>query len=289
MLAEISNGHLLLIVKRQGAEMTRLYAPGRNVEYVWPADPAFWARHAPVLFPIVGRLKDDTYRYTGQSYRLPQHGFARDRDFDLTDLGENTLTWRLQSDEETLRVFPFPFELYIIYVLDGESLHIRYRVVNPGEGILPFSLGAHPAFRCPLVAGEEQEAYDIRFDRPLSLARHSLEGGLRNGQAEPFLDQADHFSLQPGLFDRDALVFAGIEAQWVELRSRQSGHFVRMSLEGFPYLGIWSKPGAPFVCLEPWQGIADSIEASGELTEKEGIRLLMPGQAHECGYTLSFG
>jgi galactose mutarotase-like enzyme len=273
----IQSTHLALDVSLSGAEMTSLRSLQDGTEYLWQADPSIWARHAPVLFPIVGRLKNDQYRYQGETYSLGQHGFARDKEFLLAEQSEHALIFELRDDADTRQRYPFSFRFRIGYDLQGDRLRTSYQVSNPGPGTLPFSVGAHPAFRCPLLPDEALTDYEIRFEQPETAAIHLLEGGLL-AQEEPFLENQDRFDLTPHTFDRDALVFTTLQSAWVQLVSKKSGRGVELSLKGFPFLGIWAKPGgAPFVCLEPWQGIADDAQASGELLEKPGIRLLAPG------------
>ncbi|MDX1909254.1 MAG: aldose 1-epimerase family protein [Bacteroidia bacterium] len=281
----LENDQISLRVAPSGAEMQSLILRETGQEYLWQADPAWWPRRAPVLFPIVGRLREDQYQHGGQPYRLTQHGFARDRVFESLPGG----WFRLVSDAQTRAVYPFEFELRIGYALEASTVTVTYEVHNTGEGILPFSIGAHPGFTCPLPPDTDMQAYDLVFSQPETAARHLLTGGLRNGDTEPVLTASDRIPLSPAMFDRDALVFQELASDWTEIRSRHTGHYVRVSLTGFPYLGIWTKPGAPFVCIEPWQGVADATEATGELTEKEGIRLLMPGQVHTCGFTITIG
>jgi galactose mutarotase-like enzyme len=285
----LQNDQLSVTIHHQGAELASVIDQRDQTQYVWQADPAHWGRHAPVLFPIVGRLREDQYQHRGQPYRLTQHGFARDCAFELTETDPDFLQFVLQADVETLAVYPFDFALGIRYTLADRSLTVAYTVENRGEAVMPFGLGAHPAFTCPLVPGELMTDYDLVFSHPETAARHLLAGGLYTGETEPVLTDADRIPVTPTLFDQDALVFHELASEWVALRSRVSGREVRVSLAGFPYLGLWSKPGAPFVCLEPWQGLADYTDASGDMTDKPGMHLLMPEQVHQAAYVLTFG
>jgi galactose mutarotase-like enzyme len=284
----LQNDSLKLAVNLQGAELTSVRDLKDDTEYLWQADPSFWGRHAPVLFPIVGRLKDDQFQHRGQAYHLTQHGFARDLPFVPQQAPEGSLTYRLQATPETKQRYPFDFQLDITYTLEGRDLRVAYEVSNLGAEPMPFSIGAHPAFRCPLVAGERFEDYDFVLAQAETVDRHLLAGGLYTGEVERVLPQGDHLPLEGELFQRDALVFHDLASEWVALRSRQSGREVRMYIAGFPYFGLWTKPGAPFVCLEPWQGLADYQRASGHLSDKVGIILLMPEQTHRASYRVSF-
>lgn len=259
-----------------------------HLEYIWPAEAAYWNRHAPVLFPIVGRLPQDTYEHQGQSYQLGQHGFARDREFTLLHQTQAELTLELRADEQSRRQYPFGFALRISYRLAGATLTIGWEVENPGPEELLFSIGAHPAFRCPLLPEESFEDYEFVFDHPVTLRRYLLEGGLLNGQTAPVLEQHTTLPLTYALFAEDALVFKHFDFTHLTLRSRRSGRSVRVRFDGFPYLGLWTKgPGAPFVCIEPWQGIASSTTSSPELADKEGILSLQPGQQFSTSHSIT--
>ncbi|MBF9223972.1 aldose epimerase family protein [Hymenobacter ruricola] len=272
----------------RGAELTSLVTTANDLEYVWPGDPAVWARHAPVLFPLVGRLPGDAYHYQGRDYKLPQHGFARDQEFAVLRHDETELVFQLQHDETTQTVFPFAFELTITYVLRGTELTVRWDVRNPAATQpLLFSIGAHPAVRCPLLPGEAFEDYYFEFDHPVTLERHLLQGGLLTGQTAAVLNEERELPLSYELFADDALVFKHYDFSGLVLRSRKSAHFVRFQFDGFPYLGLWTKgPGAGFVCVEPWYGVASPAGEPGELRDKEGILTLEPGQVFTAAYTI---
>ncbi|MCR5888695.1 aldose 1-epimerase family protein [Hymenobacter sp. J193] len=259
-----------------------------NLEYIWPADPAVWARHAPVLFPIVGRLQQDQYQHAGRTYSLPQHGFARDQPFALVRHTPAELVLELRDNEQTRAAFPFAFRLRISYRLAGPMLTVGWEVENSGAEELPFSIGAHPAFRCPLLPGEAFEDYAFEFDEPVTLHRYLLQNGLLTGETELVLDQETELPLSYALFENDALVLKDVHFNHLTLRSRRSGRAVRVRFDGFPYLGLWTKaPGAPFVCIEPWQGVASSVTDSGALIDKEGIRILGPGQEYATSYSIT--
>ena len=274
-----------------GAELTSFVTLANGLEYIWPADPAVWGRHAPVLFPIVGRLPDDTYLHDGQAYTLTQHGFARDREFAVISQTESEITFRLTDDAASRKVYPFAFELLITYTLRENTLTVKWAVRNPAaDQEMLFSIGAHPAFRCPLLPDEAFEDYYFAFDNPTTAPRHLLAGGLLSGDTAPLLQQARELPLSYELFADDALVFKQFDFTKLTLRSRRSPHFVRAEFAGFPYLGLWTKgPGADFVCIEPWQGIASPVCPPAELRDKEGILSLLPGQEFSAAYQLNFG
>ncbi|GAA4011765.1 aldose 1-epimerase family protein [Hymenobacter fastidiosus] len=293
MIYFLENDQCRVAVQSYGAELSSfirrdLPEPG-ELEYLWPADPTVWARHAPVLFPIVGRLANDTYRHQGREYQLPQHGFARDREFALVRQSATELAFELRADDVSRAAYPFEFVLVISYRLRGLTLTGQWEVHNPAaDDELLFSIGAHPAFRCPLLAGEKFEDYSLHFDHPVTLERHLLHGGLLTGATERVLNQQNTLPLTYDLFAQDALVLKHFDFTRISLRSRHSGRAVHMRFDGFPYLGLWTKgPGAPFVCIEPWQGIAGSVDGPMELAEKEGILTLAPGRQFSAAYSIT--
>lgn len=290
----LENTHCRVAVNSKGAELasfvrTNLGAGRPELEYLWQADPTVWGRHAPVLFPIVGKLPENMYLYKGQTYTMPQHGFARDREFALVGQAPTQLTFELRADEESRQVYPFDFTLRIAYHLHEQTLAVRWQVLNSAtDQELLFSIGGHPAFRCPLLPDERFEDYYFQFDHPVSVERHLLQGGLLSGGTAPLLNSTNELPLTYDLFKDDALVFKHFDFSGVTLRSTRSDHAVRVQLDGFPYLGLWTKgPGAEFVCIEPWQGIAGTVGAPVELADKEGILTLAPGQEFAASYTIA--
>ncbi len=279
----------------KGAELTSFTSLASGLEYLWQADSAQWGRHAPLLFPIVGKLPDDTYLYNGQAYKLPQHGFARDQEFQLISQDAHSLTLQLMASEASKKAYPFEFELRMRYELRGSVLTVGWHVRNPAAAPheLLFSIGAHPAFRCPLrpEASEQFADYAFHFDHPVTLRRQLLRGGLRGGETVPVLAGQDSLPLSYELFADDALVFAHFDFTRITLRKAdKTGPFVRMQFDGFPYLGLWTKgPGAQFVCIEPWQGVASPVGEPRELRDKEGILTLAPSQEFETSYSIEIG
>ena len=297
----LQNDQCRVRINSHGAELASFQRRDLDdLEYVWQADPAQWGRHAPLLFPIVGRLPEDKYLYNGQSYKLPQHGFARDQEFQLIHEEAGQLVFQLMASAASKAVFPFEFDLRVTYELRGTTLTVSWKVRNPAAAPheLLFSIGAHPAFRCPLVPGEQFEDYYFEFDKPLELERQVLQGGLRSGETEPVplidmpvVDDGTALPLTNELFANDALVFAnpkyGDGIEWLVLRSNKSPRSVKVSFAGFPYLGLWTKSAqAGFVCIEPWQGVASAVGAPSELVDKEGILTLGPSEEFIASYTI---
>ena len=291
MTYTLENDQCRATVSSHGAELTSLQHDGR--EYLWQADPAYWGRHAPLLFPIVGKLPNDTYLVEGQAYKLPQHGFARDQEFELVAQEPGRLTFQLQADEQSRAVYPFEFELRVRYTLRGSTLTVGWQVRNPSaDRELLFSIGAHPAFCCPLLPGEQFTDYALHFDHPVALQTQLLRGGLRSGETTAVpTAPPDQLPLSYELFADDALVFSHFDFTRLTLRRADgTGPFVRAQFDGFPYLGLWTKgPGAAFVCIEPWQGVASPVGPPQELRDKEGILALAPGAGYETSYSIEVG
>ena len=287
MIHYLENETCRVGVKEDGAELCSFVKQPENLEYIWQADPQVWPRHAPVLFPIVGKLPGNQYCYGGKTYQMSQHGFARDQSFRLTSQSETEMVFELSENEQTLTIYPFPFRLQIIYRLAGNALETTYQVQNPAERDLYFSIGAHPAFNCPLLPGESFVDYYLAFEKPETQDYYLLEQGLLSGKIEPLLKNENKLPLSYDLFLHDALVFKGLSSEKIRLQNLQHNHGVTFEFKGFPYFGIWTKEtGAGFICLEPWHGIASSIGDSGELEQKEGIKKLGAGQEFSCSYTI---
>jgi galactose mutarotase-like enzyme len=284
----IKKGRYRITVRSYGAELCSFLDTESMKEYIWQADPQVWSRHAPVLFPIVGKLQHDTYTFQGETYHLPQHGFARDQTFKMVELTDNSLLFELRETEATLKQYPFPFLLQIKYVLEDNTVTVGYRVQNPGEEDLYFSIGGHPGFNCPLQAGELFTDYFLEFEQAETLERYLVEEGLLTGETEKVLQDERVLPLQDDLFAKDALVLKEFASSQLALKSNKHPHQITVQFKNFPYLGIWSKPvGASFVCIEPWYGVASTIGSSTDLTQKEGILPLAPGQDFTCSYTIS--
>lgn len=282
-MIRLENESLIAEIEEKGGEMRRLYSKACGREYLWTADPAVWPRHAPVLFPFVGRCKNNRYHYRGKAYSMGQHGFARDLRFMVTDEAPGTVTLSLLYSEETLKVYPFQFELRITYTLREACVEVGYQVRNLDlTDVMYFSIGGHPGFLLP----SDQNNY-IEFEKEEKLNRLILS---KNGQFlrkfQPYLQGSNRIELTPGLFDHDALVFKDLKSQFIQLKSTETPRSVRVDLGGFPYVGIWAVPGAPFVCIEPWFGLADFEDFEGELPEKEGIQKLLGGDCFDCRYTI---
>ncbi|RYY61781.1 MAG: aldose 1-epimerase family protein [Chitinophagaceae bacterium] len=274
----IENDSLVVTLDPKGAELKRIYHKGTNLDYLWNADPAFWAKSSPILFPIVGTLKSDTVVYEGKDYHMGRHGFARDREFMIEKQDKSSIVFLLVSDEDTREKFPFEFEFRVEYRLSQSSLSVTYHVKNPDTKPLWFSVGGHPAFKVPLAQGEGYTDYYIEFEKPETAGRWLIsKDGLIEDHSTPLLDNTNRLPLVHELFYKDAVVLKHLESASVTLRNSKSTHGLRFDYPGFPFLGIWAAKDADFVCIEPWCGIADRVNSNQQLTEKEGIEKLESG------------
>lgn len=294
----LENAELIVEVDDHGAELSRIFDKKRNREVLWSGDPAYWGRRAPLLFPNVGRHWQDQYRIGGNSYPSSQHGFARDLDFTCKNRTENRTEHLLASDENTLKKYPFPFRLQVIHTLNGRELTVTWEVENPGETPMYFTIGGHPAFRVP----DGMELKEIRLSFPqkncLTYLLIDPEGKGTVDFAHPhtlalqdgicLLDQLKDGEevLADRMFDRDALVFDGGQISDVRLLLPDGSCYVRLSGEDFPCFGIWSAPGAPFVCLEPWMGRADDVGYTGTLDQKSYINTVNPKDCFRKSYCI---
>jgi galactose mutarotase-like enzyme len=272
----IASTSLRASVSSLGAELQRLHTAS-GVELLWDGNPAVWSGRSPLLFPIVGEVKDDRITVGGKHYPMSRHGFARTSTFELVEAQPSRCLWRLRPTEETRARYPFAFRLDMAYAIDADRLTMTATVANEGDGLMPVSFGFHPAFRWPLQPDLPREQYEVRFEKPEPAPLRGLDNNLL-GPTVPSPVTGDRLALADSLFTRNALI-------WDRLQSRSltyggpSGPSLRLDFPQMPYLGIWTKPGAGYVCLEPWQGFASPVGFDGELAEKPGIVGISPGSA----------
>lgn len=276
----LNNGQIEASIHEKGAELQVLRSLSTGINYMWSGDPAYWGKFSPVLFPIVGQLRDNKYLYNGEAYSLPRHGFARDRVFIAEQISDTAAVFTLTDDAESHAVFPFAFRLQVFYMLKSNQLTVRYLVTNTGKNDLLFSLGAHPAFAVPLQFDGVQSAYEdysLEFNRSTVLQRWKLTDGLLTNASTTVALENHKLPLDTALFKEDALVMKGMPDSSIRLGCSKHRHGILFGWHNFPFFGIWAAPAAPFVCLEPWSGIADQVDHNHQLTSKEGIQSLLPG------------
>lgn len=286
MVYELGSNNLEVSINSKGAEISSVKY--NALEYIWQAKVDVWPRHTPVLFPIVGRLKGNSFNYSGKNYSLTQHGFARDKEFKSISQSEKQISLELISDAETKKIFPFDFRLTITYKLEDNLVICTYEVTNPSSQNLFYSIGAHPGFKIPIKGSEKFEDYKLKFDPTKEYQITILADGLLSEVKEELHLANGELNLNTALFDKDALVFENSQIDSISLIS-PSGNGVELNCNDWPYFGIWSKKGcSEFVCLEPWYGITDNEHASGDLKTKKGIIELAGGKRFECNFSMRF-
>ena len=284
---ELENDFAIVKIKTHGAELCSFFIKSSKKELIWNGDEKYWKRHAPVLFPTVGKLKNNVFDYEGNQFSLPQHGFARDMDFEVIHLTKESCELQITHNSETLKKYPFEFKFTTIFSLNGSDLQTLYKVENTGQKPLLFSLGAHPAFNCPFSDGENLKDYELVLGQKETSDILLLSAnGLITGKRQPFLTQENTIALSEELFKNDALVFDDLKSTELSIQSKKSGKKLTISWFNFPHLGIWKPLNAPFLCIEPWQGMADNENANGNLEAKFGIVQLEKGKIFEAGYSV---
>ncbi len=271
MSIHLVNDYIEVEIQKFGAELISLKQMCDDTEYIWNADSNYWKRHAPVLFPIVGRVVNDQFRVNDKTYHLGQHGFARDMEFKVIDQSSSHVTLNLKWDDETLKVYPFKFDFKITYAIEKSKISIEYNVKNMDQHPIYFSVGAHPGFNCPIKENESYDDYYFEFEKSeeASISLLTPDGLLKRDKVA-YLNNEKFIEISASLFKDGALVFEHLKSKRISLKSRKSDYCVHVDFEGFPFLGLWSKAeGAPFVCIEPWIGHADYADFQDDFSKKE--------------------
>jgi galactose mutarotase-like enzyme len=274
------NSNLTAQINPLGAELFSL-KDKQNSDYIWEGNPIYWGKHSPILFPIVGTLKNNSYQYKGIEYHLSRHGFARDMEFEIIEKSNNSATFSLVSSEKTRKVYPFDFELQVTYTLFNNSLNIEYKVINTSKSKMPFSIGAHPAFALP----GNFEDYSLEFDQEDPLEYYLLKNDLVSNTTRKLVLDDKTLDLDYALFENDALIFKSLQSNSLTILN-YSKPLVRITFNRFPNLGIWTKNNAPFICIEPWYGYSDTEENFGNLFEKEGIQVLIENEVFKSKFSV---
>jgi galactose mutarotase-like enzyme len=277
----ISSAKLSAEISATGAELVRL-RDRYGAELLWDGDPAVWNGRSPLLFPIVGEVLGNRLTVAGQTYEIGRHGFARISTFSLMDSDAASCTWRLESSEVTRRQYPFEFRLDIIYRIEDATLRMEAKVANTGSVVMPASFGFHPALRWPLPYGKSRDAHEIVFERDEPAPIRRPVDGLLSAAQFPTPVRDRRLLLHDDLFDEGALVFDTLAS-----RSVLYGDAIKVDFPCMPHLGIWTKPGAGYVCIEPWQGHASPEGFDGELADKPGIVAIAPGTTNSFAMSIS--
>ena len=277
----ISNSELAATINHKGAELISLRKISSNKEYIWEGNPVYWGKHSPILFPIVGTLKDNSYTYKNNTYQLSRHGFARDMDFNLISYKESEVIFSLQSTGLTKESFPFEFELRVIYTLHNSEILVRYQIINNDVDKMPFSIGGHPAF----ALSKNFEDYSLQFETNEELTSCQLENDLLSEKTKQIALFENRMPLTYSLFENDALIFKELKSKQIQILENGIP-IVNFTFNDFPNFGIWTKINAPFICLEPWVGFSDVSNATGNILEKEGIQILDSNSSKEFNFSI---
>lgn len=270
-MVTLKNGNSVLKINKKGAEMKSFLVNG--VEYLWVGDPAIWASSTPNLFPMTGGFRDDKYILNGKEYIMPKHGFAKNMDFDVEEQTENTAVFLLKSSDETKESFPFDFELRVSYILTEAKVTASYSVKNLSHDTMWFSIGSHDGFATP----EGIEEYDVIFPQKETLDTYTLFGNLLSHETTPVIKDSDRIALNYNYFAIDALVFKDLKSKTCRLQNRKTGRGIQLDFPGCPRFVLWTKPNAPYLCIEPWFGQADNTDSDYDITHKEAIESLEAG------------
>lgn len=285
---ELKNEHIYVKINFKGAEISSFYNIKNRVEHIWQADPEVWARHAPILFPIVGQVKDGKYNVDGKQYSLGQHGFARDNEFELDEIAENKAVFKLKYNNDSLDIYPYKFCLKVIYTLENSKLLIEYIVDNIDDKDIYFSIGAHPGFTVPFNSDESFEDYYLEFNKPETTDILPLsESGLLNEKEKyNYLNESRVIKMTYETFKKNALIFENLKSETISIKSKKHNSELKVGIKDIPLLGIWTMPGvkAPYVCIEPWFGVTDSEYSTGDFKNKKAIQCLNVNASFKMDY-----
>jgi len=281
----LENDFLIIETNKSGAELTRIFSKNQNKEILWNGDSKYWGRHSPILFPIVGRLKDNETIIDNKVYNMSQHGFARDMDFDLVHTTNNSITYKLTSNEDTKKYYPYSFELIITYKLIDNKVTIDWKVNNTNSCDMYFSIGAHPAFNI----NSNLEDYYLEFNTRDNIENIALNGPYNDKYTK--IESLDTLNLYNEIFKNDAIIYTNIDG--INIKSKKEDYFVNVEFKDFPLVGIWSpyyketNSVAPFICIEPWYGLCDNINSDKIFKNKKFINVLKSNESFNTSYSIS--
>ncbi|MBP2058001.1 galactose mutarotase-like enzyme [Lactobacillus colini] len=287
---KLQNSFLTVTVSDLGAEIQSVVDNNSKREYMWQADPNVWGRHAPILFPIVGRLKDDQYTYNGNTYHMGQHGFARNSQFEVESKSDDKITLLLKSNEETKKQYPFDFELRVTYTLVNNLLEERFNVTNTDNKEMIFGIGGHPGFNLPVDEKINKNDYYFKFEPSIDHIRIPFKAPLLDWEHRYLVATDTLFEISDSLFKDDAWVFQLKGTNKVSIRTDTSDYHINVKMDGAPFVGLWSQypKVANYICIEPWWGISDTLDSNGNLEDKIGMNRLEPGQSWNNGFSMAF-
>jgi len=287
-MATIENDILKIGVNELGAELCQIQSKLSGKEYMWDANPDIWGSYAPVLFPVIGAVKNGYVLIKGKEFKVPRHGFVRNNpNVKLIEESRDSLTYGLKFSEKTLSIYPYEFDFLITFSLEGNKITVSHKIVNLGKQTMFFSLGGHPAFKCPVNGDEVYEDYYLEFEKTENASTWLLaKDGLVGRETKLMIENTNILPLDSSMFDNDALIFKNLNSKSVSLKSKKSSQVLHVEYSDFPYLGIWAKPNAHFVCIEPWLGIAETADSDQNFETKEGILKLDAGNTFKASYSI---
>ncbi|WP_338082483.1 aldose 1-epimerase family protein [Aestuariivivens sediminis] len=289
MMHTLKNNKLQITINKIGAELCKITSTKFGTEFMWDGNPEVWSGISPVLFPIIGALKNGSYLFDNKIFELPKHGFVRHNDhLELNKEAENHLNFVLRHNDHLLKSYPFKFEFNLGYTLTDNTVEVTHAIRNCDDHTMYFSVGGHPAFKCPVFKDEHYEDYILEFEYNENSNTHliNMDNGLITNRTQPILVNSNSIKLRHDLFNQDALILKDLKSKKVTLKSNTHGAILTVSYPDFPYLGIWAKPSGDYVCIEPWLGIADNEITNQNLKTKEGILALDPKNEFKASYTI---
>jgi galactose mutarotase-like enzyme len=283
----LDNDFLVVKAKREGAELTSIFSKIDKIEYLWQGNPEYWRFHAPICFPVIGNLIDDTCFVDNKPYNMTVHGFARDMNFDIQSKQKDSVSFILKSNDETLEKYPYKFSLIISYKVTNNKITVSYEVRNEDNKEMNFSIGAHTAFSCPVIPDLKTEDYYLSF-KEQKIQPFLLSDGFLTENKKVLYEKTNQIPVSKELFENGVIILEDLEKKEITIGSDKNSHSVSMSFEDFPYIAIWSKiEGAPFICIEPWFGLPDLVGSAGELKNKKGIKKLKNHEIFNCSHEIT--
>ncbi len=288
MIYSLENEFITVKINELGAELCSYYDKQTEREVIWQADPMHWKRHAPILFPIIGKVLNNSFKFENIKYKLKQHGFARDMVFAIVKHSKTFIKFKISSSKETKAIFPFDFSLFVEFTITDKELKVLYSVENTSSKKIYFSLGAHPGFNCPFSKSSIFSDYILEFEKKECSDRILLNpDGFRTGKRAHKWLLGNSIKLHETLFANDALIFDNLKSKSLIIKAEKEIEKVKISWNNYPHLGIWNpNKRSPFVCIEPWNGMADEVDSNIDFTQKYGVICLDSGNNFECFYTI---
>lgn len=286
----LENSNLKIQIKETGAELTSIFNKETQKEILWQGNPDVWNGQAPILFPVIGCLKDGHFLYEGKEYPCPKHGFIRNNDqLKINSKTSNSIEFKIESSEEIKKIYPFEFEFFVKYSLNGNKLKVAHKLINKDSKSLYFQIGGHTAFNCPLHKDENYSDYYLELEEQETAETLliSLKNGLITHNTEAYLKNSKKIPLTSSMFNKDALIFKNLKSNKVSLQSTKNSNRVTVDFKEFPLIAFWAKPNSTFICIEPWLGIADYEDHNNKIEEKREIQKLSKGKTFEISYEIT--